>query len=94
MQAGHHATNSGPISSDCLCTQQHNVLLHGIRPEIFPGTNLKNACMPALREKALLTSAHIRNLKTGAMTEFPQNRPFGAGLEKILYRFEVLRRAG
>ena len=70
------------------------VLLHGIKSEIFPGTNLKNACILTLRKKVLLTAVHIRNLKTKVKIEFPQNHPFRADLEKILYRFEVLRRAG
>ena len=70
------------------------VLLHGIKSEIFPGTNLKNASILTLREKVLLTAVHIRNLKTKVKIEFPKNHPFRADLEKILYRFEVLRRAG
>jgi len=70
------------------------VLLHGLKSEVFPGTNLKNACILTLREKVLLTNVHFRNLKTKVKIEFPQSHPFRADLETILNRFEILRRAG
>jgi hypothetical protein len=70
------------------------VLLHGIKSEIGPGTDLKDVCILTLREKILLTAVHIRNLKSKVKIEFPQNHPYRIDLEKILYRFAVLRKAG
>jgi hypothetical protein len=70
------------------------VILHGIKSEICFDTDLRNVSILTLREKILHTAVHIRNLKSKVKIEFPQNHPYRIDLEKILCRFEVLRRAG
>jgi hypothetical protein len=69
------------------------VLLHGLKSEILPGTALEKASILSIREKLLLTAAHIRQLKTKIKIEFPQNHILKDDIRKFLHKFQKVKTA-
>jgi hypothetical protein len=67
--------------------------LHGLKSEILPGTALEKASILSIREKLLLTAAHIRQLKTKIKIEFPQNHVLKDDIRKFLHKFQKVKTA-
>ena len=65
------------------------VLLHGLKQEVFKGTELYNVSILTLQQKVLSGAVHIKSLKTKIKIEFSDKHPYRQELALAFCRFNL-----